>query len=302
MSFIKRSPWILHYDGSSCNGCDIETIACLTPVYDIERLGVLNMGNPKHADILLITGAINEQNKNVVRNIHEQMPEAKVVVAIGTCATSGGIFAECYNTCGGVDKVIPVDIYVPGCAARPESIMDGITESLKILAKKQKDLEETASGLKEMVIDEAAAADVPAMLTLQKLVYQSEAEIYGDTAAPYLVQSPEELKNDLASMRFFRAMMNDKMIGSVRSFSEKGTCYISRLMVDHVYEHHGVGRALVERVEKHFGGDKRFEIFTFRKNKRNIIFFQGLGFRIFKAEKVSDVKEKVYMEKHGKAE
>ena len=116
MSFLKKSPWIIHYDGSSCNGCDIEVLACLTPMYDIERFGIINTGNPKHADILLITGSVNEQSKSVVENIYNQMPEPKVVVAIGTCALSGGIFAECYNIIGGVDKAIPVDVYVPGCA------------------------------------------------------------------------------------------------------------------------------------------------------------------------------------------
>lgn len=138
MSFITKSPWVIHYDGSSCNGCDIEVLACLTPIYDVERFGIVNTGNPKHADILLITGAINHQNIDVVKNIYEQMPEPKVVVAIGICATSGGIFADCYNIIGGVDKVIPVDVYVPGCAARPESIIDGVVKGLAVLAEKQK--------------------------------------------------------------------------------------------------------------------------------------------------------------------
>jgi ech hydrogenase subunit C len=136
MSFMKKSPWVLHYDGSSCNGCDIEVLACLTPVYDIERFGIVNTGNPKHADVLLITGSINEQNIDVVRNLYSQMPDPKVVAAIGICATSGGIFRECYNVKGGVDTVIPVDIYIPGCAARPESIIDGVVAALGVLEKK----------------------------------------------------------------------------------------------------------------------------------------------------------------------
>jgi ech hydrogenase subunit C len=133
---MKKSPWVLHYDGSSCNGCDIEVLACLTPVYDIERFGIVNTGNPKHADVLLITGSINEQNIDVVRNLYSQMPDPKVVAAIGICATSGGIFRECYNVKGGVDTVIPVDIYIPGCAARPESIIDGVVAALGVLEKK----------------------------------------------------------------------------------------------------------------------------------------------------------------------
>jgi ech hydrogenase subunit C len=143
MAFIKKSPWIFHYDGSSCNGCDIEVLACLMPMYDVERFGVINTGNPKHADILLITGVINRQNQAVVRTIYQQMGDPKVVIAIGTCATSGHFFAECYNTLGGVDTTIPVDVYIPGCAARPEAIIDSVIEALGILEEKRKNLRRT---------------------------------------------------------------------------------------------------------------------------------------------------------------
>src|ERR1041385_8218984 len=136
MSGFSKSPWIIHYDASSCNGCDIEVLACLTPVFDVERLGVVNTGNPKHADIFLVTGAVNEQCRTVIENIYNQMPEPKVVVAVGVCASSGGIFRECYNVSGGVDSVIPVDVYVPGCAARPEAIIDGVVQALAVLEKK----------------------------------------------------------------------------------------------------------------------------------------------------------------------
>ena len=142
MTYTTKSPWILHYDASSCNGCDIEVLACLTPLYDVERFGIINTGDPKQADILLITGAVNDQNKNVVKQLYEQMPELKVVVAIGICACSGGVFRDCYNILGGVDTVIPVDVYVPGCAARPESIIDGVVKGLTVLEEKTKKLKE----------------------------------------------------------------------------------------------------------------------------------------------------------------
>lgn len=145
MAKLSKSPWIMHYDGSSCNGCDIEVLACLTPVYDVERFGIINTGNPKHADILLITGGINTQNKAVVEQIYSQMPNPKVVVAVGICACNGGVFKECYNILGGADQVIPVDVYVPGCAARPESIIDGVVKALDILEKKQAAVAENAS-------------------------------------------------------------------------------------------------------------------------------------------------------------
>jgi len=133
LKYLKKSPWILHYDGSSCNGCDIETLACLTPLFDIERLGAINTGNPKHADILLVTGCVNEQNKNVVKQLYDQMPRPKAVVAVGACACTGGIFKDCYNMLGGAEKAVPVDIYVPGCAARPEAIIDGVVLALDCL-------------------------------------------------------------------------------------------------------------------------------------------------------------------------
>ena len=98
MSYIAKSPWVIHYDGSSCNGCDIEVLACLTPMYDVERFGIINTGNPKHADVFLVTGSVNEQNKDVVKQIYEQMPEPKVVVAVGICACSAGVFKQCCSS------------------------------------------------------------------------------------------------------------------------------------------------------------------------------------------------------------
>jgi ech hydrogenase subunit C len=127
---VKKSPWIVHFDCNSCNGCDIETLACLTPLYDVERFGIINVGNPKHADILVVTGSVNHRNARVLENIYDQMPHPKAVVAIGACACAGGIFRECYNVLGGIDKVIPVDVYVPGCAPKPEAIIDGIVMAL----------------------------------------------------------------------------------------------------------------------------------------------------------------------------
>lgn len=141
MAKLHKSPWIMHYDGSSCNGCDIEVLACLTPLYDLERFGVINTGDPRQADILLITGGVNYHNEPVVKQIYEQMPNPKVVVAIGICACNGGVFKDCYNIKGGVDTTIPVDIYVPGCAARPESIIDGAVQAIELLQKRYEESE-----------------------------------------------------------------------------------------------------------------------------------------------------------------
>jgi ech hydrogenase subunit C len=146
MSAVERSLWIVHYDASSCNGCDIEVLACLTPVYDAERFGAILIGDPKQADVLLVTGGVNERNVPILREIYSQMPEPKAVVAIGACAYSGGVFSECYNIHGGVAEAIPVDVYVPGCAAKPESILDGVLQAAAILAEKRKAMKKSRHG------------------------------------------------------------------------------------------------------------------------------------------------------------
>jgi len=131
-----KSPWVVHFNCNSCNGCDIEFLACLTPLYDLERFGILHVGNPKHADVLVVTGSVNHRNSRVLKNVYEQMPDPKVVVAMGVCASTGGIFADGYNVLGGVDTVVPVDVFVPGCPARPEAMIDGILKAAAILQAK----------------------------------------------------------------------------------------------------------------------------------------------------------------------
>jgi ech hydrogenase subunit C len=112
-------------------------LACLTPLYDIERFGIVNMGNPKHTDVLVVTGPVNRRTARVLKNLYDQIADPKMVIAVGTCSISGGVFHNCYNVLGGVDKVVPVDVYIPGCAARPEAIIDGVVMALQKLAKLQ---------------------------------------------------------------------------------------------------------------------------------------------------------------------
>lgn len=137
-----KSPWVVHYDCGSCNGCDIEILACLTPVYDVERFGIINVGNPKQADVLLVSGTVNHRNKVVLKNLYDQMSHPKAVIAIGACGLNGGIFQEAYNVVGGVDKVIPVDVYVPGCPPKPEAIIDAVVVAL---GKIKEQLEQSGS-------------------------------------------------------------------------------------------------------------------------------------------------------------
>ncbi|MCF6310401.1 MAG: NADH-quinone oxidoreductase subunit B family protein [Sulfurimonas sp.] len=137
----KKSPWILHYNAGSCNGCDIEILACLSPKYDIERFGVINTGNPKQSDVFLVTGPVTFRSRERLIELYTQMPEPKVVMAVGSCTCTGGVFRDMYNVEDGLDRYIPVDVYVPGCASSPELIIDGLVKALEILESKTKEIE-----------------------------------------------------------------------------------------------------------------------------------------------------------------
>src|SRR5690606_9708791 len=108
-------------------------LASITPRYDVERLGIKLEASPRHADILVVTGAVTKQSRDRLKTIYEQMPNPKYVIALGTCAISGGVFSGCYNVVGRVDEVIPVDIYVAGCPPRPEAVIQGIVALLEKL-------------------------------------------------------------------------------------------------------------------------------------------------------------------------
>jgi len=324
MLAFQKSPWIIHYDASSCNGCDIETLACLTPLYDVERLGVVNTGNPKHADIFLVTGAVNEQSQAVIRNIYHQLPEPKVVVAVGTCASSGGIFRDCYNISGGVDCVIPVDVYVPGCAARPEAIIDGVVKALGVLEAKRKEMAALADSIDRTLYQRADETDAPEILALQKIAYQSEIELYGDDSLPALQQTLEDLLNDFERQParetsvlgarhervetgvdtdhivFLKAVVNGKIIGSIRGYVIDHTAYLSRMIVHPYFRRRGIGRRLLTEMERVFPDVTRFEAKTGHQSKRNIFQLEKVGYQVFRTEPFNPSITWVYLEKMRK--
>lgn len=127
-----KSPWILHFNSGACNGCDIEVVDALTPRYDIERFGIVLKPTPRHADVMVVSGPVTRQQVKRIKRIYDQMPEPKFVLAIGACACSGGVFDGCYGVVG-LDKVLPVSMYIPGCPARPEAIIDGVVKLLGAL-------------------------------------------------------------------------------------------------------------------------------------------------------------------------
>lgn len=139
--FRKKSPWVLHYNAGSCNGCDIEILAAMGPKFDLERFGVINTGNPKQSDIFLVTGPVTYRSRERLVELYAQIPEPKVVVAVGSCTATGGVFRGMYNVEDGIDRYIPVDVYVPGCASSPQLIIDALVKALEILEAKSKEIE-----------------------------------------------------------------------------------------------------------------------------------------------------------------
>jgi Ni,Fe-hydrogenase III small subunit/formate hydrogenlyase subunit 6/NADH:ubiquinone oxidoreductase subunit I len=123
---LGRSLAIREVDAGSCNGCELEIVALNNPIHDIERFGIQFVASPRHADMLLVTGPVTRNMELALLKTHRAMAEPKVVVAVGACGISGGIFGVNYASLGGVDKVLPVDVYIPGCPPRPQALLHGI--------------------------------------------------------------------------------------------------------------------------------------------------------------------------------
>jgi len=125
-----RSLHIRQVDAGSCNGCEVEINGLNSPVYDIERFGIHFVASPRHADMLLVTGPVTRNMELALRKTYEAMPGPGLVVAVGACGCSGGIFGQNYATCGGVDSVLPVDVYIPGCPPNPHALLQGILTAI----------------------------------------------------------------------------------------------------------------------------------------------------------------------------
>ncbi|MFC1560136.1 NADH-quinone oxidoreductase subunit B family protein [Candidatus Margulisiibacteriota bacterium] len=130
---LKKSPAVFHAGASACNNCDIEILDLLTPRFDVERFGVTLAGSIRHADVLLVTGVANKKIAEKLKSLYEQMPAPKVVAAIGSCACSGIMFRDSYNVTKPIDQIIPVNIYIPGCPPKPESMIAALVKALNSL-------------------------------------------------------------------------------------------------------------------------------------------------------------------------
>ncbi len=136
---IGRSVYVYRVDCGGCNGCEIEIFAAITPVFDAERFGIKVVPSPRHADILLYTGAVTRAMRTPAIRAFEAAPDPKIVVSYGACGCSGGIFHDLYCVWGGTDKIIPVDVYIPGCPPTPPATIYGFAMALGLLEQKLKE-------------------------------------------------------------------------------------------------------------------------------------------------------------------
>jgi Ni,Fe-hydrogenase III small subunit len=134
---LRRSLAIRQVDAGSCNGCELEIVALNNPVYDLERFGIQFVASPRHADMLLVTGPVTRNMELALLKTYRAMADPKVVVAVGACGISGGIFGKNYASLGGVDNVVPVDVHIPGCPPRPQALLHGILLAVGRLAVKK---------------------------------------------------------------------------------------------------------------------------------------------------------------------
>ena len=142
---FPKSLWIFHVNTGSCNGCDIEIVDVITPYYDAERFGIKLAGSPRHADIMLVSGPVTRQALPSLKRAYAAIPDPKLVIVVGSCGCGGNLWFDTYNVTGGVDKVIPVNFYIPGCPPRPEAILYGVAVALG-LAPKKVSQEQSAEG------------------------------------------------------------------------------------------------------------------------------------------------------------
>jgi GNAT superfamily N-acetyltransferase len=150
-----------------------------------------------------------------------------------------------------------------------------------------------------MIIEQASVSDAGELLALQKLAYQSEAEIYDDFSIPPLVQTLEGLEEDFKNNLFLKAVMEGRIIGSVRANAREGTCYIGRLIVHPDSQNRGIGTQLMNEIEEVFKACQRFELFTGDKSEKNLHLYQRCGYRIFKTAKITDRTNVVFLERKG---
>jgi Ni,Fe-hydrogenase III small subunit len=136
---IQRSAFVYRVDCGGCNGCEIEIFAAITPLFDAERFGIKVVSSPRHADILVYTGSMTRSMRLPALRAYQAAPDPKICVAFGACGCSGGIFHDLYGVWGGADKILPIDVYIPGCPPTPAAVIYGFAVGLGLLGQKMKE-------------------------------------------------------------------------------------------------------------------------------------------------------------------
>ena len=178
---IKRSFSVYRIDCGSCNGCEIEIFAAITPMWDPERFGFKLVANPRHADILLCTGPVTRQMYYPLLRAYEAAPDPKIVVAFGACGSTGGIFYDAYSVWGGIDKIIPVDVYIPGCPPHPASVIYGLGMALGIIDQKLQKRSFEQDDCKAPAVKESIIGDILFERDLEAEAKRLMSYIFGRT-------------------------------------------------------------------------------------------------------------------------
>ena len=178
---IKRSFSVYRIDCGSCNGCEIEIFAAITPMWDPERFGFKLVANPRHADILLCTGPVTRQMYYPLLRAYEAAPDPKIVVAFGACGSTGGIFYDAYSVWGGIDKIIPVDVYIPGCPPHPASVIYGLGMALSIIDQKLQKRSFEQDDCKAPAVKESIIGDILFERDLEAEAKRLMSYIFGRT-------------------------------------------------------------------------------------------------------------------------
>lgn len=178
---IKRSVYIYRVDCGGCNGCEIEIFSTITPVFDAERFGIKNMASPRHADILVYTGAVTRAMRMPGLRAYEAAPDPKLVVSYGACGCTGGIFHDNYCVWGGTDKIVPVDVYIPGCPPSPAQTIYGFATALGLLGQKLHHKDEVEGELMD-----SAGEPLDPELKIKNSSYSLKSQGWGTEQAPLL--------------------------------------------------------------------------------------------------------------------
>lgn len=209
LSSIGRSVYVYRVDCGGCNGCEIEIFAAITPIFDAERFGIKVVPSPRHADILLYTGAVTRAMRMPALRAYEAAPDPKIVVSYGACGCTGGIFHDLYCVWGGTDKIVPVDVYIPGCPPTPQATIYGFAMALGLLDQK---LHETThvEGENEIVPISHPGVPYPLRVALERRARQMAGYLHGRACTEQFMAALEVEGADNLDARITRLIATEQ--------------------------------------------------------------------------------------------